>query len=301
MSSSNEVVRLGIVAIAVNVVLMLVKVSVGWLGNSYALIADGIESAGDIFTSLVTWMGFRMSLRPPDETHPFGHGKIETLAGMFSGLALLGAAGGIAWLAIIEIRTPHHAPAWFTLPVLILVVVVKEILSRRVLAAGDELDSQALRGDAWHHRSDAITSAAAALGISIALIGGPGYEAADDWGALAACVIIVINGLRILQTALHEVLDGSVSYRYDAQVASTARTVQGVENIEKCRARKSGIGFFVELHVGVDPHMTVEEGHRVGHRVKDALIDNAALRIIDVVIHLEPATNQRVSIVHVVR
>jgi len=166
---------------------MVVKIGVGFLGNSYALIADGIESASDIFASLITWAGFQISLKPADDDHPYGHGKFESLAGMFSGFSLLTAAAIIGYNSILEIQAPHHAPAWFTLPVLVLVVVVKELLSRRVLSAGDAIGSTALKGDAWHHRSDAITSGAAAIGITIALIGGEGFEMADDWAALFAC------------------------------------------------------------------------------------------------------------------
>lgn len=199
MRSPNETLGLGILAICINLVLMLVKIGVGLLGNSYALVADGIESASDIFSSLITWAGFQFSLKPADENHPYGHGRMETLAGMFAGFALLGAAGVIGCNALAEIRTPHHAPAWFTLPVLLGVVAVKEFLSRRVFAAGDSLDSNALKGDAWHHRSDAITSGACAIGIGVALVGGDGYESADDWAALAACLIIVINGFLILK------------------------------------------------------------------------------------------------------
>jgi cation diffusion facilitator family transporter len=166
LRSPNETLALGILAICVNIALMLVKIGVGVVGNSYALIADGIESASDIFSSLITWAGFQISLKPPDETHPFGHGRFETLAGVFSGGALLAAAVVIGYNAVIEIQTPHHTPAWFTLPVLVVVVLVKETLSRRVLTAGASLDSSALKGDAWHHRSDAISSGAVALGIT---------------------------------------------------------------------------------------------------------------------------------------
>lgn len=130
---------------------------------------------------------------------------------MFSGGCLLGAAAFIACQSVQEIRTPHGAPAWFTLPVLLLVVVIKALLSRKILAAGAAIDSSALKGDAWHHRSEALTSAAAAVGIAIAYVGGPGYEMADDWAALAACAIIVTNGILIFRSALHDVLDGNVT------------------------------------------------------------------------------------------
>jgi cation diffusion facilitator family transporter len=288
MRSPNEALGLGILAICVNVVLMLVKIGVGLLGNSYALVADGIESASDIFSSLITWAGFQFSLKPADDNHPYGHGKVEALAGMFAGFALLGAAVVIGWNSVLEIRTPHHAPAWFTLPVLIGVVVVKEYLSRKVFSASRDLDSNALKGDAWHHRSDAITSGACALGIVVALIGGPGYEAADDWAALIACVIIVINAFLIFKGSLNDVLDGNVSSDLYDTITATAASTPGVINTEKCRMRKSGISLFVDIHIRVDPTISVFEGHEISHRVKDRLLA-ANPRLKDVIIHIEPA------------
>ena len=288
MKPAHEAVGLGILAIGINIVLMLVKIAAGLLGNSYALVADGIESASDIFSSLITWAGFQFSLRPADENHPYGHGRVETLAGMFAGFALLGAAVLIAWNSIREIRTPHHAPEWFTLPVLIGVVAVKEVLSRRVFAAGDSLDSNALKGDAWHHRSDAITSGACAIGIAVALIGGDGYEAADDWAALAACVIIIINAYLILKRSLHDVLDGNVCPELVEAINAAAASTPGVHSTEKCRIRRSGISLFVDIHIRVDPHMSVFAGHEISHRVKDRLLAENP-RILDVIIHIEPA------------
>jgi len=172
MPGNPNPLRLGILAIAINVSLMIIKIGVGVIGNSYALVADGIESASDIFTSIVTWAGFHLSLKPADEDHPYGHGKIDALTGIFSGACLFAAAVFIAYQSIIEIETPHPLPAWFTLPILLAVIVVKEFLSRHVFAVAKDLDSSALKGDAWHHRADAFTSAAAAIGITIALIGG---------------------------------------------------------------------------------------------------------------------------------
>lgn len=288
MSSAHDVLGLGILAICINVTLMLVKIGVGLVGNSYALVADGIESASDIFSSLITWAGFQLSLKPADDNHPYGHGKVESLAGMFSGSALFVAAGVIAYNSIHEILTPHHAPAWFTLPVLVVVVIVKEFLSRRVLLASDSLDSNALRGDAWHHRSDAITSGAAAAGIAVALIGGPGYESADDWAALAACVVIVVNGVLIVRRSLHDVLDGNVSADLHHALDGVAAATPGVVSTEKCRVRKSGVDLFVDIHVRVPPDMTVVDGHEISHAVKARLLD-ANARIKDVLVHIEPA------------
>src|SRR3977135_2772993 len=198
MPSTSESLGLGILAICINVSLMIIKIGVGVVGNSYALVADGIESASDIFSSVITWAGFRLSLKPADEDHPYGHGKIDALTGMFSGGALFAAAIFIAYQSILEIRTPHHAPAWFTLPVLLGVISVQGLLSRRVFAAAGGLDSHALKGDPWHPRSDAITSTAAAIGITVALIGGKGWEMADDWGALAAWSGILTNASRLV-------------------------------------------------------------------------------------------------------
>ena len=288
MQSASETLSLGIWAISINVSLMIVKIGVGVVGNSYALVADGIESASDIFSSIVTWAGFRFSLKPADEDHPYGHGKIDALTGIFSGGCLLAAAVFIAYQSIQEIKTPHHAPAWFTLPVLLGVIVVKEFLSRRVLAAAGELDSSALKGDAWHHRSDAITSAAAAIGITVALIGGKGWEMADDWGALAACVVISINAFMILKSSAYDATDRAVAPEIRDSIVATAATRRGVQRIEKCRVRKSGIGLFVELHVEVDPSTSIVEGHKIGHEVKEALIRSNP-RIQDVIVHLEPA------------
>jgi cation diffusion facilitator family transporter len=286
--SPEQAMRLGILAIAANAVLAAVKVVVGLVGHSYALVADGIESAADLFTSMVTWAGFRLSLRPADANHPFGHGRIEALAGVLAGLALLAAAAVIAWHAAAEIRNPHHAPAWFTLPVLLAVVVVKEWLFRRIRSVGDELDSRALQGDAWHHRSDAITSAAAAVGIAVALAGGPGFEAADDWAALVACLVIVGNGCLLVKRALDDVLDAKVGGGLEGEIRARAAAVEGVRGLEKCRIRKSGIGFFVELHVEVDPAITVAEGHAIGHAAKGRLMAEMPA-LLDVVMHIEPS------------
>src|ERR1700736_6156237 len=267
MRSPSESLRLGILAICINVSLMIIKIGVGVVGNSYALVADGIESASDIFSSVITWAGFRLSLKPADEDHPYGHGKIDALTGIFSGCCLFAAAAFIAYQSIIEIRTPHHSPAWFTLPVLMAVIVVKELLSRRVFAVADTLDSNALKGDAWHHRSDAITSAAAAIGITIALIGGKGWEMADDWGALAACSVIVTNDFLLVKRSVYDATDAAVSSLVVDSIRAVAANQPGVERIEKCLVRKSGADLFVELCCSVDPSLTMREGRPLSHQV----------------------------------
>ena len=274
-------------AIAINLTLALVKVSTGVVGNSYALIADGIESTTDIFSSLIVIGGLRISSRPPDESHPYGHGKAESLAGLIVALFLLGAATLIAVQSIGEILSPGKSPAWYTLVVLGLVILVKEWLFRRMLKVGDEMESSALRNDAWHHRSDAITSLATFIGISIALIGGEGFEAADDWAALLACGIIAFNGIRLLRAALNEVMDAAAPDEIEEQIRQVACGVEGVVEIEKCRVRKSGLGYLMDLHVVVDGKMAVQQGHLIGHTVKNRLMAGP-IPVSDVIIHIEP-------------
>jgi len=288
MVSVETGLRASAIGIVTNFGLAIIKVVVGVVGNSYALIADGIESTADVVSSFIVWSGLRIASRPPDADHPYGHGKAESIAGVIVAAALLGAAALIAWQSVGEILNPHGAPAWFTLVTLVLVIVVKETLFRFVNKTGDSLDSTALRGDAWHHRSDALTSAAVFVGISVSLIGGKGYESADDWAALFACGIIAFNGIRLLRPALSEVMDAAVEAETQISIRAIAGGVAGVAAIEKCRVRKSGLGLCMDIHVEVDGHMTVSEGHEIAHRVKDALTASE-LRIADVVVHIEPS------------
>jgi len=271
----------------VNLTLAVVKIVAGVVGHSYALIADGIESTADVLSSLVVMGGLKLSAQPADEDHPYGHGKAEPMAGAIVAGLLLAAAGWIAWSSVHEIRHPHHAPAWYTLVVLAAVVVVKEGLSRKVIRTGSELGSTAVRGDGWHHRSDALTSGAAFIGIGIALIGGPGFEPADDWAALAACGIMVYNGIRLLQAAIDDLMDHAVSPEQLTEVRSLAGRVEGVVAIEKCRIRRVGLGLSMDIHVTVPAGATVRRGHEIAHAVKDRLLASAH-RITDVTVHIEP-------------
>lgn len=279
--------RLALTGAALNAVLAVVKVSAGILGNSYALIADGIESSLDIFSSLLVWAGLRFASLPPDESHPYGHGKAETLAAIATALVLLGTAFFLALQSIREIQTPHHTPAPFTLAVLLVVILSKEFWFRRMIHYGTSLGSQAMESDAWHHRADAITSVAAFLGISIALLGGPKFESADNYAALVACGVIAVNGIRILGPALNEAMDTAPAPHIAQSVRVAAREVKGVEGIEKCRVRKMGLEFYVDLHVLVNGQIPVVEGHTIAHAVKDA-VRSSIPSIADVLVHIEP-------------
>ncbi len=279
--------RLALVGVAVNFLLALVKIVAGVLGNCYALIADGIESTLDIFGSLAIWVGLKVAAEPPDDEHPYGHGKAEPLASVVVAFAVILAAIGLAVESVREIITPHHAPAPFTLAVLVAVIVVKETLFRKVSAAAGQTGSSAVKTDAWHHRSDAITSAGAFVGISIAILGGPGWEQADDWAALFTCGIIGFNGWRLLRPALLEIMDTAPPKELEAAVRAVAAGVPGVVDVEKCRLRKMGIEFYVDIHIGVDAALTVRDGHRIAHEVKDA-IRAANPAAADVLVHIEP-------------
>ena len=273
--------------IGLNLALAVLKFSGGILGHTYALIADGAESLIDVFSSLLVWAGFQVAARPPDEDHPYGHGKAESLAAMSVGLFILAAAGWVGWQAVHEIVTPHQGPHWATLPLLAGIVAVKIWFSRRLHAAGHASGSTALGAEAMHHWADAMTSAAAFIGISIGVIGGKGYETADDWAALAASAIIASNGVAIFNRALADVMDSAVPPELVDQVRAVALTVADVGALDKVRIRKSGLTYIVEIEVCVDGDLSVRRGHEIAHRVKDALLVST-LRISDVIVHIEP-------------
>lgn len=274
--------------VLLNAILAAAKLAGGVLGHSYALIADAVESLVDVLSSAVVWGGFRMAAVPPDANHPYGHGKAAAVATLFVAAVIFAAAAGIAVQSVREILTPQHPPHWFTLPLLAAVVAVKEIFSRRMARLDDQYAATGLQAEAWHHRSDAITSAAAFIGIALALIGGEGWEGADDWAALLACTIIGYNGVNVLRTALHEIMDTAVDPSVEAEIRRVASSVPGVQLIDKCRVLKSGLSLLVDIHVHIDGQLSVRDGHAISHAVKDALV-GAPLAVSDVSVHIEPA------------
>ncbi|RRB02768.1 cation diffusion facilitator family transporter [Larkinella rosea] len=276
-----------LVGIVINIGLVLIKGAAGWLGNSYALIADAMESATDIVTSIFVWVGLRTAAKAPDQNHPFGHGKAEPLAAIVVAMALVGAAILIAVQSIQNIQQPHKTPAAYTLVVLAGVVVVKEILFRRIAQVGTETESSAVKADAWHHRSDAITSLTAFVGISIALIGGPGYESADDWAALLASAFIIYNAYHIFRPSFGEIMDETPPGDWQKELETIAMGVDGVKGIDKYRVRKTGFEYFIDLHVTVSGDIPVRKGHDIAHKVKAAILAEKPA-VYDVLIHIEP-------------
>lgn len=280
--------RLVLRGVLLNAVLAAVKFAAGVLGNTYALIADGAESLLDILSSLLVWAGFRVAARPPDADHPYGHGKAEAVAALAVAAFVFSMAGWVGVHAVREIITPHHGPAWWTLLVLAGVVAVKLWFSRRMRVAGESEGSTALGAEAMHHWSDAVTSAAAFVGIGVALAGGEGWEAADDWAALLACGFIALNGARMVVQALSDVMDAALPAGFESEVRALALAVPGVRALDKVRMRKSGLTHFVDIEIWVDGDLTVREGHAIAHRVKDALMGSVSHRIGDVTVHVEP-------------
>jgi len=280
--------RVALLGLVINVALASVKIVAGVVGHAYVLIADGIESALDVAGSIVIWGGLTVAARPPDRTHPYGHGKAEPIAALVVAICVLAAAIGLAIESVREILTPHHGPAPFTLAILVVVIVIKEFLFRYVDRIGRDLESTAVKTDAWHHRSDALTSTAAFIGISLALIGGERWQSADDWAALFACAVIAANGVRLALPAFQEIMDSAPGGKIVRSILAVASSVPGVVEVEKCHARKMGLDYYIDLHVGVDGNISVHEGHEIAHRVKSA-IQQSDSRIADVLVHIEPA------------
>ncbi len=280
--------------VGANASLAVVKVLAGLWGHSNALLADGLESALDVVSSMLIWGALLYAAKPPDADHPYGHGKLESLAAVVGAIFLIGAGLAVAvhsamaiWSAPRGEGTPSELPEAWTLGVLAAVIVTKEILYRKLMGVGQQVGSSAMQADAWHHRSDALTSVAAFLGISVALVGGPAWRTADNWAALFSCAVIFGNGLGMLRRGVGEVIDEQVSPRLAGQVLEIACAVPGVFSAEKCRVRKSGLTLLADLHVRVSGELSVRQGHDISHSVKDRLMA-AGLRLSDVTVHLEP-------------
>ncbi len=281
-------VRATVLGMSVNAVLAFAKLFAGLKGNSHALVADSIESFADLFSSVVVWRGIMLASKPADEDHPYGHGKAEPLASAVIATMLLLAAVGIAVHSLRDVFQSTQRPAAWTLLVLLAVIAVKECLFRYVHHEAEATGSSAVRSDAWHHRSDAITSLAAAIGISLSLAHGPGWSSADEVAALVAAGIIAWNGWRLLRPALEELMDTIPDPLIVARIREIGEQVVGVSGIEKCFARRMGWQLIVDMHVRVSGNLTVVEAHAISHQVKDA-IRGRMPEVYDVHIHIEPA------------
>lgn len=287
MTNEQTAIRTTYFSIAGNTLLALIKGLAGFFGNSYALIADAIESTTDIFSSLLVLLGLKYAKRPADENHPYGHGKIEPLITFLVVAFLVTSATIIAYESIQNIQTPHKVPKPWTLIVLGGIILWKEISYRIVLKKSKETHSSSLRADAWHHRSDAITSVMAFIGISIALVFGEGYETADDWAALFAAAFILYNSYLIFRPALGEIMDEHLYDDLLEEIRAESIKVKGVLGTEKCFIRKAGMKYHIDLHAVVLGEISVREGHDIAHQLKDHL-QNKIPNLGHVLIHIEP-------------
>lgn len=287
MTHQRTAIRTVYFSIAGNTCLALIKGMAGVLGGSYALIADAIESTTDIFASLLVLFGLKYADRPADKNHPYGHGRAEPLMTFLVVGFLITSATIIAYESISHLGTPHALPKSWTLIVLGGIIIWKEISFRIVLSKSKETNSSSLKADAWHHRSDAITSIAAFIGISIAIIGGKGYESADDWAALFASAFILYNSYLIFRPALGEIMDEHVYDDLVEEIRKVALTVDGILDTEKCFVRKAGMKYHVDLHAVVAAEITVKQGHSIAHKLKDTLLEQIP-QLGQVLIHIEP-------------
>lgn len=288
MDKEQTAVRATYFSIIGNSGLALVKWLAGYFGNSYALIADAIESTADIFSSVLVLFGIKYANKPADKEHPYGHGRIEAIV-TFAVVGFLVASATVIFIeSISNIRTPHALPKPFTLFILGPIIIWKEVSYHIVMRRARSTNSTSLRADAWHHRSDAITSVAAFIGISFALIMGDGYESADDWAALLASFVILYNSYKILKPAWGEMMDKNMYDDMVDDICDFSKTVDGVLDTEKCFIRKTGMTYYVDLHIIVDKNLTVKQGHDIAHQLKRELIEEKP-EIADVLIHIEPS------------
>lgn len=289
MKKSNEqkAVKATYFSIIGNTSLALIKGTAGLFGNSYALIADAIESTTDIFASLLVLFGIKYSSRPADDNHPYGHGRAEPLITFLVVGFLITSATIIGYESIMNIQTPHELPKSWTLYVLGAIILWKEYSFRLVMKRSKETNSSSLKADAWHHRSDAITSVAAFIGISAALFLGKGYEAADDWAALFASGFILYNSYLIFRPALGEIMDEHLYDDLVEEIREVSHQVDGIIDTEKCFIRKAGMKYHVDLHARVNGDITVKEGHDLSHLLKDTLREKIP-ELGHVLIHIEP-------------
>jgi cation diffusion facilitator family transporter len=287
MTNEKTAIKTTYFSIAGNTTLAIIKGLAGFFGNSYALIADAIESTTDIFSSFLVLFGLKYANRPADKNHPYGHGRAEPLITFLVVGFLITSATIIAYESIKNIGTPHELPKVWTLFILIPLIIWKEISFQIVMKKANETNSTSLKADAWHHRSDAITSIAALIGISIALFLGKGYETADDWAALFASGFILYNSYKIFRPALGEIMDEHLYDGLVEDIRKIALTVDGIIATEKCFIRKSGMKYHVDLHATVDANTTVKNGHKIAHVLKDTL-RNDLPQLGHVLIHIEP-------------
>jgi cation diffusion facilitator family transporter len=272
----------------------MINVTAGLLTRSTAVVAAGLEFGGDVLASLVVFLGMLMAARPPDEDHPYGHGRFEILAGLLVGLMLVLAGAGICLHSLDKVDEVHGPPGTAALWALAFSMIVKSVLSTAKFRVGRRIGSAALVADAWNDSVD-ILSALVALGaVGLTIYNPEQFLAADHYGGFAVGVIVIVTGLRVVRDTSLELTDTMPPSDVLGQIRRTALEVPQVENVEKCYARKTGMQYHVDLHIEVEPTMTVAHSHYVAHKVQERIIANLPV-VADVLVHIEPTPAGRIE------
>jgi len=293
----RSAVRTAGAGLAINLLLGVVKLVGGIVGNSFALISDAVNSIGDSLGSGVVLFALRVAQKPPDSDHPYGHTRAESVAGLSVAWLIAFSAITVGWEAVTHMFDRHTAPAAWTLWIAAANVAIKEVLYRVNKSIGERIGSQSLVANAWDHRSDALCSLAVVFGIAAVRWGGPRFVWADEVAALVVVAAILWSAFHLLRSNAAELMDQQADEETVDAIRQATLKVPGVSAVEKLRVRRSGMECFADIHVEVDPNMTVERGHKIGHDVKERLINEiTALR--DVLVHLEPESNRPESPPH---
>ena len=269
----------------VNAGLVALKLGLGSLGGSMALVADGVHSLSDLATDLVVLGGIRLASRPADRSHAFGHGKFETLAGVLVALALIGAGVWLIREAAVGLAHPQGAPrSGLVMAVAGVSILAKEALYRATTRIALKLHSTALQANAWHHRSDALSSVAVLLGGATMALG---YPIGDKVAAIAVGGMVLMAAARILRRAFHELLEGALSEEEKLAISQAIESVEGVQGWHRLRTRRLGRQALVDVHIQVDPNLSVIRAHKIATQVEQA-VSRSLDGLASVVVHVEP-------------
>ena len=286
--------RLAVVSVAASATLAMVNVTVGLLTRSTAVVAAGLEFGGDVLASLVVFLGMLMASRPPDADHPYGHGRFEILAGLLVGLMLVLAGAGICLHSLEKVDEVHGPPDVAALWALAISMIVKSVLATSKFKVGRRIGSAALVADAWNDAVDILSAAVALSAVGLTIYNPAQFLAADHYGGFAVGIIVILTGLRVVRDTSLELTDTMPSAEVLAQIRRTAMEIPKVQNVEKCFARKTGMQYHVDLHIEVDPTMTVADSHYVAHKVQERIIAKLP-SVANVLVHIEPTPAGRIE------
>ncbi len=280
--------RVALAGMIVSGALAAIKITAGLMGHSTAVVADGLESGGDVFASGIVLLGLTLAAKPADPEHPYGHGRVETLTGLFVGF-LLGFTGiGISANALLHIRIQDPLPNSYVIWPLIGSAVVKSMLSGTKFYFGKKIRSAALVADSYNDGVDIVSALAALVAVSLTLLSPHTFAHADHWGAFAVGLIVVFTGIRVARDTSLQLIDTMPDRQTIAKIRAAAQTVPGVQGVEKCFARKTGLQYHVDLHLEVDPEITVRRSHEIATQVR-IVIKETLPWVADVLVHVEPA------------